>query len=84
MPLKELGMESTRIRRAMNGGLIIEIPGDDGAQKADGLADRLRKAVESMATVSRPTAKSEALLTWIRRVSDVGSSFVRTVENWRL
>lgn len=60
--LNELGIENPKIRRAMNGGLIIEIPGDDGASKADNLAERLRTVIGGVAVVARPKAKAEALL----------------------
>lgn len=41
IPLFELGIEKSRIRRTINGGRIIEIPGLDAAKKADKLAIRL-------------------------------------------
>lgn len=60
--LKDLGISSPRIRRAINGGIIIEIPGEDGPTKADSLAAKLRETIGGMAQVVRPIAKGELLL----------------------
>lgn len=61
--LVELGIGSTRIRKAVNGGIIIERGlGAEGASKADQLANRLREVVGQVAHVARPTAKGEFLL----------------------
>ncbi|XP_071579165.1 uncharacterized protein [Temnothorax nylanderi] len=58
--LEDLGIEQSRIRKGINGGVIIEIPGNDGAAKADVLVDRLRKVLDpTSARVSRPTAMGE-------------------------
>jgi len=43
--LKELGIENPRMRRAANGGVIIEIAGPESAVKADSLASRLRDTI---------------------------------------
>lgn len=59
IPLLELGIESSKIRRAANGGRIIEIHGPDGARKADDLATRLRSILKEAAIVTRPTIKGE-------------------------
>jgi len=47
------------MRRAANGGLIIEITGPEGAAKADSLASRLRDVIGSNAVVSRPVVKAD-------------------------
>jgi len=57
--LKELGISNTRMRRAANGGLLIEITGPEGAAKADSLASRLRDVIGSNAVVSRPVVKAD-------------------------
>ncbi|KYN45029.1 Gag-Pol polyprotein [Trachymyrmex septentrionalis] len=41
VPLAELGIVDTRLRRAQTGGLLIEIQGEDAGTKADSLAERL-------------------------------------------
>lgn len=60
--LAELGIANPRIRKAVNGGIIIEVPGADGAIKADSLANKLQEVVGQMAHVARPYAKGEMLL----------------------
>lgn len=58
----EIGITNPRIRRAANGGIIIEVLGADGAAKADNLAVRIREVVGQVAHVARPYAKGEVLL----------------------
>lgn len=58
--LTELGISNPRIRKAANGGIIIEVP--DSAFKADSLANKLREVVRQVAHVARPYAKGEILL----------------------
>lgn len=60
--LADLGTNNPRIRTAANGGIIIELPGADGAEKADKLANRLREVVGKVAHVARPTVRGELLL----------------------
>jgi len=57
--LKELGITNPRMRRAANGGVIIEILGPEGAIKADTLASRLREVIGENAAVSRPVVKAD-------------------------
>lgn len=59
IPLVELGIDKSRIRRTINGGRIIEIPGLDAANKADKLADKLRLVLGQEAVVARPSVKGE-------------------------
>jgi len=47
------------MRRATNGGVIIEISGPEGAVKADTLATRLRDAIGGCAAVSRSVVKAD-------------------------
>lgn len=61
-PLNQMGITSPRIRETLNGGILIEIPGENGSEKADNLASQLRTAMEGKATVLRPTARAEALI----------------------
>lgn len=60
--LAELGISNPRIRKAANSGIIIEVPGADGATKADSLAGKLCEVVGQVAHVARPYAKGEILL----------------------
>ncbi|XP_032690656.1 uncharacterized protein LOC116853630 [Odontomachus brunneus] len=57
--LAELGIEQTRIRRAVNGGVLIEIGGTEGPAKAESLASRLSEVLGPGATVVRPTIKDD-------------------------
>lgn len=59
IPLLELGIEKSRIRRTINGGRIIEIPGLNATDKADKLADRLRLILSPQVVVARPSVKWE-------------------------
>ncbi|XP_068993471.1 uncharacterized protein [Neodiprion pinetum] len=61
--LAELGIEETRVRRAANGGVLIEIPGPENARKADALAAQLTKVIldkyGNVVSVTRPVIKGE-------------------------
>lgn len=61
MPLVELGIGETRVRRVVTGGLIIEIPGEGNGEKADALAARLHQTFEENLNVrvARPVRSSE-------------------------
>lgn len=62
IPLEELNIQLSKIRRTANGGRIIEIPGADSARKADDLAARLREVFGSTARVARPSVRGELRL----------------------
>jgi hypothetical protein len=57
----DCGGQPIRIRSAITGGLILEVPGADGAAKADVLAAKIREAVSELegVRVSRPTKCGE-------------------------
>ncbi|XP_046740518.1 uncharacterized protein LOC124407951 [Diprion similis] len=61
--LEELGIGETRIRRAANGGVLIEIPGPENAKKADALAVQLTRVIAvrygDTVSVTRPVTKGE-------------------------
>lgn len=57
--LEDLDIHESRIRRAMNGGLLIEIPGPEGAKKADVLARKLSEVLVSQVKIGRPIRKGE-------------------------
>lgn len=57
--LERIGIEEPRIRRAMNGGLLMEIRGEDGKKKADKLAEELRTVLEGEANITRPMKRGE-------------------------
>lgn len=60
--LKEIGIENTIIRRAMNGAIVIEVPGPQGKQQADLLANSLTVALGEEAKVLNPVAMGEIRL----------------------
>lgn len=60
--LKELGIESSKIREAANGGLLIEIHDQGGGAKADVLASRLKVVLGESAQVTRPIKVGEIKL----------------------
>ncbi|XP_046629516.1 uncharacterized protein LOC124309827 [Neodiprion virginianus] len=61
--LAELGIEETRVRRAANGGVLIEIPGPENTRKADALAAQLTRVIldkyGNAVSVTRPVIKGE-------------------------
>jgi len=57
--LGDLGIETTVIRRAMNGAIIIEIPGPQGKQLASSLSASLAEALGEDAKVNNPVAMGD-------------------------
>lgn len=59
--LGDLGIETTRIRRGINGSLLIEVPGQESKEKARVLEEKLKeKFVEgSKVVITRPNATAE-------------------------
>lgn len=57
--LKDLGISETVIRRALNGAIVIEVPGPRGKQLAGSLSSRLAEALGNVAKVSNPVATGE-------------------------
>jgi len=57
--LKDLGITNPRMRRAANGGILIEIPGSDETTKADALASRLREVIGHNAVVAHPIVMAD-------------------------
>lgn len=57
--LGNLGIENVRMRRGMNGALIIELPGPDGKRLASTLSSTLRNVLKEDAKVSNPVAMGE-------------------------
>jgi len=60
--LGNLGIENVRMRRAMNGALIIELPGPDGKRLASTLCNTLEEVLKDEAKVSNPVAMGEIKL----------------------
>ncbi|XP_070162539.1 uncharacterized protein [Polyergus mexicanus] len=60
--LNKLDIKATKIRRAANGGLLIEVLDPDGVDKANALVDKLRDILHDQARVVRPTIKGEIRL----------------------
>lgn len=57
--LQDLDIEDSRLRKAANGNLLIEILGPENAQRADLLAQKLRAALGDAAFVSRSTIRAD-------------------------
>lgn len=57
--LKNLGIETSKIRKAANEGILIEIPGTDGVTKADDLAAKFKEVLRGEANVTRSFVKGE-------------------------
>jgi len=59
--IRGLGIREMRPRRARTGALLLEIPGADGAAKADALAREIREALKDRegVAISRPTKTAE-------------------------
>lgn len=60
--LKDLEIEWTKIRKAANGSLLIEVIGPDGADKAMKLKNKLQGVLQDQARVTKPIVKSELRL----------------------
>ncbi|XP_070518826.1 uncharacterized protein [Cardiocondyla obscurior] len=59
--LTEYG-NSVRLKKALNGSLMVEIPGGGALEQADKLCENLRKVLNGKAIVTRPIAMGEARL----------------------
>ncbi|XP_072934979.1 uncharacterized protein [Epargyreus clarus] len=67
--LTDLGIVELRQKKALNGGLLLEVAGEDSAEKADVLAGKLQAVVAEMGVkVARPSKQGEA------RVMDLDDS----------
>lgn len=60
--LRELGIQNTVIRRAMNGAIVIEVPGPNGKQLASSLSSCLAEVLADDARVLNPVAMGELRL----------------------
>lgn len=60
--LPDLKIENSHIRKAANRGIIIEIPGEEKAAKADKLKDKIMEVLGDTAKVTRPKIKGEIRL----------------------
>jgi len=60
--LKDIGIETIIIRRAINGAIVIEVPGPQGKQQASTLSSRLTAALGKDAKVLNPVAMGELRL----------------------
>ncbi|XP_076398060.1 uncharacterized protein LOC143266359 [Megachile rotundata] len=60
VPLAEVGIAEVRYRQAVTGAMVLEVPGEGGAAKADALAGRLRVLFDhNVVKVSRPVKCGE-------------------------
>lgn len=69
--LSELSINDLSVRDTATGAKIVQIPGPDGAEQADKMAERIRPALEGIASVVRPTKKVDI------RVADLDESIER-------
>ncbi|XP_011706311.1 PREDICTED: uncharacterized protein LOC105461508 [Wasmannia auropunctata] len=61
--LEELGIQETRMRNTVAGGVLIELPGENTAASADTLAKKLRDAFcDTMVMIRRPMLRGELRL----------------------
>ncbi|KMQ92775.1 reverse transcriptase [Lasius niger] len=60
--LDSLNITKTKIRKAANGSLLIEVMGPGGAEKALRLRDQLQEVLKDEARVTRPVTKGEIRL----------------------
>lgn len=60
--LPELEIQISHVRRSANGGLIIEISGENKGTKADRLKDKIEEVLGASAKVLRPCVKGEMRL----------------------
>lgn len=61
--LEDFGIAELRPKRAMTGGLVLEVPGPEGAPKADKLARRMEEVLEGTdVRVARPRKSGEVRL----------------------
>lgn len=77
--LGNLGISNVRMRRAMNGALVMEIPGPDGKVLAGILRENLEVALGDEAVVSNPVAMGEIRLRGIdpaTTVNDIRAALV--------
>jgi len=66
--LSDLGIKNTRIKKAMGGALLIEVPGPDGSVRAEKLRGELTKVLGESAVVTLPVVRGDL------RVVDVDAS----------
>lgn len=57
--LEALGIKASRVRKALNGGLLIEVSGENSKAKAEELVSQLRGVLKDSAAVSCPVKKRE-------------------------
>lgn len=62
--LNDLGIENTKVKRAVNGGIIIELPGENMTDKADEFVKKLKTAFgKEDVVVARPTRRRKIMVT---------------------
>lgn len=60
--LGDLGIKTLRMRRAMNGALVLELPGPEGKELAGSLRNTLQDVLQNDAIVNNPVASGELRL----------------------
>ena len=62
--LKEMGITDVKIRYSVAGNVLVEIPGEDRAAKADNLAGKLREIFpENEVKITRPVKRTDLRIT---------------------
>ncbi|XP_018373708.1 PREDICTED: uncharacterized protein LOC108768013 [Trachymyrmex cornetzi] len=63
IPLEELEINHLKIKRAVTGGFLLKIPGENATIKTKKLANRLKDTFkENEMVISRPTCNAELIL----------------------
>lgn len=62
IPLEQIGIGKTRIRKTAAGNILIEIPGNSKNEEADRLATELHKVLDGEALIARPIIRGELRL----------------------
>lgn len=60
--LADMGIGAPKMRKTANGGVLIEISGPEGPQKAENLRNKLSEVLGDRALVTRPVLKGEIRL----------------------
>jgi hypothetical protein len=60
IPLEDIGVEISKVRRSAMGGLIIEVTGDNAPHKADTLASRMTEVLRGKGIrIARPVRRAD-------------------------
>lgn len=83
IPLEEIGINSTKIKKTANGAVLIEVPGADSKGLAEELRSRAATVLGEEAAVSRPEIKGEIRIVGFEEsvgVSDITAGIAKAGE----